>query len=164
MTEANTINMEELYHKGLEPIDFARCTSPLQTEQFEELTSLDIGAERYGLEPTHIYNVLTEQEMEGLCYVRGYGEAKPSVLCVVDTLCKALQVSPDALPEGLVEAQMELNEERSYGARSFKNFTRRLERDQARKENKVANPHGNHKKKVRFALEKDRKTEVVTWD
>ena len=57
-----------------------------------------------------------------------------------------------------------MNEERSYGARSFKNFTRRLERDQARKENKVANPHGNHKKKVRFALEKDRKTEVVTWD
>ena len=120
---------------------------------------MGIGAERYGLEPTHIYNVLTEQEMEGLCYVRGYGEAKPSVLCVVDTLCKALQVSPDALPEGLVEAQMELNEERSYGARSFKNFTRRLERDQARKENKVANPHGNHKKKVRFALEKDRKTQ-----
>ena len=140
MTEANTINMEELYHKGLEPIDFARYTSPLPAEQFEELTSLDIGAERYGLEPTHIYNVLTEQEMEGLCYVRGYGEAKPSVLCVVDTLCKTLQVSPDALPEGLVEAQMELNQERSYGARSFKNFTRRLERDQARKENKVANP------------------------
>ena len=42
MTEANTINMEELYHKGLEPIDFARYTSPLSTEQFEELTSLDI--------------------------------------------------------------------------------------------------------------------------
>jgi hypothetical protein len=111
MTEANTINMEELYYKGLEPIDFAR-TSPLPTEQFEELASLGIGAERYGLEPTHIYNVITEQEMEeGLCYVRGYGEAKPSLLCVVDTLCKALQVSIDALPEGLVEAQMELNVE-----------------------------------------------------
>ena len=53
MTEANTINMEELYYKGLEPIDFARYTSPLPTEQFEELTSLGIGAE-----PTHIYNVL----------------------------------------------------------------------------------------------------------
>ena len=53
MTEANTINMEELYHKGLEPIDFARYTSPLPTEQFEELTSLGIGAE-----PTHIYNGL----------------------------------------------------------------------------------------------------------
>ena len=38
--------------------------------------------------------------------------------------------SPDALPEGLVEAQMELNKERSYGTRSLKNFTRRLERDQ----------------------------------
>ena len=164
MTEANTINMEELYYKGLEPIDFARYTSPLPTEQFEELASLGIGAERYGLEPTHIYNVLTEQEMEGLCYVRGYGEAKPSVLCVVDTLCKALQVSPEALPEGLVDAQMELNEERSCGERSFKNFTRRLERDQARKENKVANPHGNHKKKVRFALEKDHKSETLTWD
>ena len=58
MTEANTINMKELYHKGLEPIDFARYTSPLPTEQFEDLTSLDIGAERYvyGLEPTHIGN------------------------------------------------------------------------------------------------------------
>ena len=54
MTEANTINMEELYHKGLEPIDFARYTSPLPTEQFEEWASLGIGAERYGLEPTHI--------------------------------------------------------------------------------------------------------------
>ena len=52
MTEANTINMEELYYKGLEPIDFARYTSPLPTEQFEELASLGIGAERYGLEPT----------------------------------------------------------------------------------------------------------------
>ena len=48
MTEANTINMEELYHKGLEPIDFARYTSPLSTEQFEELTSLDIEQRRCG--------------------------------------------------------------------------------------------------------------------
>ena len=61
MTEANTINMEELYHKGLEPIDFARYTSPLPTEQFEELTSLDIGAERYGLEPTHIHPQISFQ-------------------------------------------------------------------------------------------------------
>ena len=44
---------------------------------------------------------------------------------------KQLQVAPDALPEGLVEAQMKMkmNEERSFGARSFMNFTRRLDRD-----------------------------------
>ena len=39
-------------------------------------------------------------------------------------------IATDALPEGLVEAQMELNKEKSYGTRSLKNFTRRLERDQ----------------------------------
>ena len=80
------------------------------------------------LDPTHICSVLTNEQIEQICYNRGYDTQKPSVLCTVDMLCKQLQVSPEALPEGLVEAQMKMNEERSYGARSFKNFSRRLDR------------------------------------
>ena len=76
---------------------------------------------------------------------------------------KQLQVAPDALPEGLVEAQMKMkmNEERSFGARSFKNFTRRLDRDIKRKAIKVEQPHRNRKKKF---LQVERKKEVLKWD
>ena len=90
-----------------------------------------IGAELLPLDPTHICSVLTNEQIEQICYNRGYDTQKPSVLCTVDMLCKQLQVAPDALPEGLVEAQMKMkmNEERSFGARSFMNFTRRLDRD-----------------------------------
>ena len=120
-----------------------------------------IGAELLPLDPTHICSVLTNEQIEQICYNRGYDTQKPSVLCTVDMLCKQLQVAPDALPEGLVEAQMKMNEERSFGARSFKNFTRRLDRDIKRKAIKVEQPHRNRKKKF---LQVERKKEVLKWD
>ena len=79
-------------------------------------------------------------------------------------LCKQLQVAPDALPEGLVEAQMKMNEERSFGARSFKNFTRRLDRDMKRKAIKVEQPHRNRKKKFLEVILERKKEVLIKWD
>ena len=158
---ANSIDMKHIYEKGLEPVDFIKYTLPLDDNDCEELISLSIGAELLPLEATHICNVLADEQIEQICYNRGYDTQKPSVLCTVDMLCKQLQVSPEALPEGLVEAQMKMNEERSYGARSFKNFSRRLDRKIQRAAIKIEQPHRNKKKKF---LQVDHKKEVLTWD
>ena len=56
---------------------------------------------------------------------------------------------------------MKMNEERSYGARSFKNFSRRLDRKIQRAAIKIEQPHRNNKKKF---LQVDHKKEVLTWD
>ena len=65
---ANSIDIEHIYEKGLEPVDFIKYTLPLTEEECEELMSLGIGAELLPLEPTHICSVLTNEQCRTSCF------------------------------------------------------------------------------------------------
>lgn len=157
---ANSIDVKKLYDKGLEPSDFIKYTLPLPEDDVDDLIFLNVGAEKLPLDKNHICMALTDKEVNSICYQR-IDAAKPSVLVTVDRLCKALQMEPEHLPTGLVEAQMKMYEEYSYGKRSFKNFTRRLERSIQRKENKIKN---RPKKKCKGMLQIEHKDEILYWD
>ena len=58
---ANSIDMQNIYDKGLEPVDFVKYTLPLEDDECEELMLLGIGAELLPLGATHICNVLTNE-------------------------------------------------------------------------------------------------------
>ena len=111
--------------KGLEPLDFVKYTSHLEPDEVDELYSLQLGIER-PLEKNHLYNVLTEDELDKLCYQR---EGKiPSYLGYTERIARILDIPAQYIPEGLVDAQLILCEEQSHGKRSYKNFLRRLRR------------------------------------
>lgn len=113
------------YADGLNPDHFAKASSHLSPEDWELTKSMNLGFEK----PTnkdHICNVLTPEEIMKLCYERR-GKV-PAYAWYQQWIAKGLDVYPEWLPPGLVEAQLKLSEEKSYGKRSYKNYIRRLEK------------------------------------
>jgi hypothetical protein len=160
MTE-NSIDMQRIFREGLEPNDFIKYSLPLKEEDTDDLISLNIGAEKIPLPPNHICNVLTDNEIESICYQRAY-DARPSVLATVDRICNLLSMPSEHIPAGMIEAQMKLDEEHSYGEKSFKNFKRRLNRKVQRKDNKVINNQA--KKKSKGMLQVVHEDKTLWWD
>ena len=157
---ANSIDIKRLYAKGLEPDDFIKYTLPLHEDDVDDLIFLNIGAEKLTLPSNHTNIALTNEELKSICYQR-VDDDNPSVLVTVDRLCRMLNVEPEHLPAGLVEAQMKLYEEYSYGSRSFKNFKRRLERKLQRKHNKIKEKPN---KKSKGMLQVEHKDQTLYWD
>lgn len=118
---------DQAFHKGLEPSDFAKASFvDLSVDEWETLAEMELGLER-PCDKDHIYNVLSETELGYLCFERR--GKNPSYLWYRDWIARGLDVQPEWLPEGLVEAQLELSREQSHGKRSYKNYLRRLERE-----------------------------------
>ena len=122
-------------NKGLEPIDFVKYTSCLEPEEVDELTSMGLGLERYSLDKNHLYEVLTEEELEKLCFQRD-GKI-PSYIGYTETIAKVLDIPPNFIPDGFVEAQLILCQEQANGPRSYKNFIRRLRREIEKEQVKI---------------------------
>lgn len=110
---------------GLTPDHFAKATSKLSPDEFDLLQQMGLGLEK-PLDKDHICNVLTQDEIEKLCYERR-GKI-PTYSWYQKHIGKHLDVDPLWLPPGLVEAQLKLSEEQSHGKRSYKNYLRRLEK------------------------------------
>lgn len=124
---ANSIDIAHVYDKGLEPLDFIKHTLPCEEEDVDKLAEMNMGFERMGLEPTHLYEVLGPEDLDKLCYQR---EGKiPSFISYRARIAGVLDIPEEFIPEGLVEAQLVLSREQSYGKRSYKNFLRRIKRE-----------------------------------
>ena len=112
------------FEKGLEPLDFIKASSSIAPADVDQLHALGAGLETMALPKNHINNVLTEEELESLCYKR-MGKV-PSYLGYQELISKVIDVQPEWLPSGLVDAQLVISYEKSLGRRSYKNFLRRV--------------------------------------
>lgn len=125
---------EFAYHKGLEKLDFIKASNHLLScDEVESLAEMGLGYE-IPKNPDHIVNQLTDQQIDYLCFDRR-GKI-PSYLWYRDDIGKHLDVNPEWLPDGLVDAQLILSREQANGKRSYKNFLRRLERETKKKQPK----------------------------
>jgi hypothetical protein len=113
------------YRDGLNPDHFAKASSHLSPDDWEITKSMGLGFEK-PTDKDHIYNVLTPDEINKICYERR-GKV-PAYTWYQDWIAKGLDVYPEWLPPGLVEAQLKLSEEKSYGKRSYKNYKNYLRR------------------------------------
>lgn len=144
---------DQAYHKGLEPSDFAKASClNITSEEWETLAEMGFGLEK-PIDTKHICNVLTEEQLACLCYERR--GKNPSYLWYREWIAKGLDVQPEWLPDGLVDAQLTLSLEQSHGRRSYKNFLRRLEREIKcqRKRDPPPIPTKFHKKPVTLRFE-----------
>ena len=140
-SKANFLDPEYFWDKGLEPLDFVKHTLPLEPEDVDNLVAMNCKVETLGLSKDHLYNVLGEEELSKLCFHRI--DKVGSYLYQRELIAKVLDIQQEFIPDGLIEAQLELSREQSYGKRSYKNFLRRLNREYKKKNNIVK----KHKKK-----------------
>jgi hypothetical protein len=126
------------FEKGLEPLDFIKASSSIAPDNVDELHAIGVGLETMALPKNHINNVLTDEELESLCYKR-MGKV-PSYLGYQSLISKVIDVEPEWLPPGLVDAQLVMSYEKSLGRRSYKNFLRRVKhmRKQQAKRNRLS--------------------------
>jgi len=118
---------EIAYHKGLEKMDFVKASNHLLScDEVDTLAEMGLGVE-LPKNPSHLINQLTDKEIDSICYDRR-GKI-PAYNTYAKDIGKALDVPPDWLPEGFVDAQLILSAEQANGKRSYKNFLRRLERE-----------------------------------
>ena len=150
-------------HKGLEPLDFVKYTLPLEPDEVDDLYCMGLGAERYSLPKNHLYNVLNEEELLKLCYTRE--GPIPSVIAMTERISKVLGIPPEFIPEGLVEAQLEIQTQQSYGKRSYKNFLRRMKRDIEKSQAKIKKVQRDPEESGGFKIENapPDKPFTLTW-
>ena len=126
-SQPNFLARDYVFEKGLEPIDFVKHTLACEREVVDEVVEMGLGIEKMNLHKDHIYNVLTEEELSKLCFDRI--EKIPSYISYNKLIATVLDIPEEYIPDGFLEAQMELSRQQSYGKRSYKNFLRRLKRE-----------------------------------
>ncbi len=130
--EANTIeDIDLLRRKGLEPVDFLKYTLALPGDTVDDIIGLGLGIDSGLVPPEHPWNSLGEDMLQQICLPDG-----SSIRSKIPQATELYSRNEDCqLIPGLLEATITLAEEKAKGRKSFRNFTRRLNRS-ATKRNK----------------------------
>ncbi len=123
----------EIFYNGLSPVDFIRAFHDKHdtAEKVDELLALDAEEDtgklfytKMGLHQDHICNIFTDQELENLCYERA-----GSKRWYADRLATKLDCNGQAIPTEVLEAIQDCNLQMSLGRSSFRNFMRKIKKE-----------------------------------
>lgn len=123
----------EIFYNGLSPVDFLRAFHDKHelAEEVDALLELDAEEDtnklfytKMGLHQDHINNVFTDEELENLCYERG-----GSKRWYADRLAKKLDCNGQNIPVEILDAIQETNLQMSLGRSSFRNYMRRINKE-----------------------------------
>ncbi len=127
------LKKSEIFYNGLSPVDFIRAFHDKYdtSEKVDELLLLDAEEDTHklfytkmGLHQSHINNIFTDAELENLCYERG-----GSKRWYADRLSKKLDCNGQAIPIEILDAIQECNAQMSLGRNSFRNYIRRINKE-----------------------------------
>ena len=127
------LSKAEIFYNGLSPVDFMRAFHDKYelAEQVDDLLALDAEADtsklfytKMGLHQDHINNVFSDDELENLCYERG-----GSKRWYADRLAKKLDCNGQIIPVEILDAIQECNLQMSLGRSSFRNYMRRINKE-----------------------------------
>tara|TARA_R110000796_G_scaffold111696_2_gene223244 strand:- start:2446 stop:3108 length:663 start_codon:yes stop_codon:yes gene_type:complete len=127
------LSKAEIFYNGLSPVDFMRAFHDKYelAEQVDDLLALDAEADtsklfytKMGLHQDHINNIFSDAELENLCYERG-----GSKRWYADRLAKKLDCNGQIIPVEILDAIQECNLQMSLGRSSFRNYMRRINKE-----------------------------------
>ena len=127
------LSKAEIFYNGLSPVDFMRAFHDKHelAEQVDDLLALDAEEDtsklfytKMGLHQDHINNIFSDAELENLCYERG-----GSKRWYADRLAKKLDCNGQIIPVEILDAIQECNLQMSLGRSSFRNYMRRINKE-----------------------------------
>ena len=127
------LKKSEIFYNGLSPVDFIRAFHDKYelAEEVDDLLELDCEADtsklfytKMGLHQDHINNIFSDAELENLCYERG-----GSKRWYADRLAKKLDCNGANIPVEILDAIQECNAQMSLGRSSFRNYMRRINKE-----------------------------------
>ncbi len=123
----------EIFYNGLSPVDFLRAFHDKHelAEKVDELLELDAEEDtsklfytKMGLHQDHINNVFTDEDLENLCYDRA-----GSKRWYAHRLAQKLDCNGQEIPLDILDAIQECNLQMSLGRNSFRNYMRRINKE-----------------------------------
>ena len=146
-----TLPKKDIFYNGLSPIDFLRAFHDKHDDldKIDELIGLDSEGDtsrlfyaKMGLNPQHINNQFTDNELENLCY-----ERPGSQRWYVQRLTEKLGCDASEIPEEIVDAIQECNIQKSLGRNHFRNYMRKVNKSYRAKTGQTVPKQGKKKKK-----------------